>query len=155
MGRSAAGVRAMRPREGDTVAAADVLHPDEARDLLVVTSNGAAKRTAADLFPRKGRGGLGVIGVKLPGADAHVVGARLVDEDDEMLLVSSSGVLIRTRVADISRQGRAASGVRAMSLGEGETVVATALVDLPDLPDAAEADSEPRENPSSELTPAT
>ena len=155
MGRSAAGVRAMRPREGDTVAAADVLHPDEARDLLVVTSNGAAKRTAADLFPRKGRGGLGVIGVKLSGADAHVVGARLVDEDDEMLLVSSSGVLIRTRVADISRQGRAASGVRAMSLGEGETVVATALVDLPDLPDAADADSEPRENPSSELTPAT
>ena len=140
MGRSAAGVRAMRPREGDTVAAADVLHPNEARDLLVVTSGGAAKRTSAEEFGRKGRGGLGVIAVKLPGADTQVVGARLVDADDEVLLVSSSGVLIRTRVSDISRQSRTASGVRAMALEEGEQVVAIAPVELPDIPDADESD---------------
>ena len=141
MGRVAAGVRAMRLRPGDTVAAADVLHPDDVRDLLVVTSNGAAKRTDAGEFSRKGRGGLGVIAVRMPEAGSHVVGARLVDDDDELLLVSSGGVLIRTRVADISQQGRAASGVRAMSLGDGETVVATALVDLPDevpVPEAGE-----------------
>ena len=140
MGRSAAGVRAMRPREGDTVAAADVLHPNEARDLLVVTSGGAAKRTSDEEFGRKGRGGLGVIAVKLPGADTQVVGARLVDADDEVLLVSSSGVLIRTRVSDISRQSRTASGVRAMALEDGEQVVAIAPVELPDIPDADESD---------------
>lgn len=130
MGRSAAGVWAMRPRDGDMVAAADVLATDDARDLLVVSSTGAAKRTAAAEFTQKGRGGVGVIAVKLSNGDSHVVGARLVDDDDEVLLVSSGGVLIRTRVADISRQGRTASGVRAMSMGEGETVVAIAPVDL-------------------------
>jgi len=162
MGRTAAGVRAMRPREGDTVAAADVLHPNEAHDLLVVTSSGAAKRTAAEEFPRKGRGGMGVIGVKLTDAASHVVGARLVDEDDEVLLVSSSGVLIRTRASDISRQGRTASGVRAMALGDDEQVVATALVELPDILDGdnsddadagddSEVDITPRENASGEV----
>ena len=166
MGRSAAGVRAMRPREGDTVAAADVLHPNEARDLLVVTSGGAAKRTSDEEFGRKGRGGLGVIAVKLPGADTQVVGARLVDADDEVLLVSSSGVLIRTRVSDISRQSRTASGVRAMALEDGEQVVAIAPVELPDIPDAdesddadaieaSEADGTVRENSAGEASPTS
>ena len=166
MGRSAAGVWAMRPREGDTVAAADVLHPNEARDLLVVTSGGAAKRTSDEEFARKGRGGLGVIAVRLPGADTQVVGARLVDADDEVLLVSSSGVLIRTRVSDISRQSRTASGVRAMALEEGEQVVAIAPVELPEIPDpdesddadaseASEADGTVRENSAGEASPTS
>ena len=155
MGRNAAGVRAMRLREGDVVASADVLDPDDARDLLVVTSAGAAKRTGAAEFTRKGRGGLGVKAVRLAEPDAHVVGARLVDDDDELLLVSSSGVLIRTRVSDISSQGRAASGVRAMSLDDGEQVVAIAPVELSDLPIASEADGESLENPSDEVDPAS
>ncbi len=140
MGRSAAGVWAMRPREGDTVAAADVLSATDARDLLVVSSTGAAKRTAAALFGRKGRGGLGVIAIKLPDARSHVAGARLVDSDDEVLLVSSSGILIRTRVGDISRYGRGTAGVRAMALGDGETVVAIAPVDLETDEPASETD---------------
>ena len=135
MGRVAAGVRAMRLRDGDMVAGADVLDPEDSRDLLVVTSAGSAKRTAAAEFTRKGRGGLGVIAVRLPEADSSVVGARLMDDDDEVLLVSSSGVLIRTPVSDISRQGRAASGVRAMALDDDEAVVAIALVELADIPD--------------------
>ncbi len=155
MGRSAAGVRAMRLRGGDTVAAADVLDGEDNRDLLVVTSTGSAKRTAAALFPRKGRGGLGVIAVKLPDAESHVVGARLVDAVDEVLLVSSSGVLIRTPVSDISSRGRVAGGVRAMALEDGEEVVAIAPVEMPDIPDADEVDGEPRENPSNEADPAS
>ncbi|WP_419837301.1 DNA gyrase subunit A [Candidatus Poriferisodalis sp.] len=166
MGRTAAGVRAMRPRKGDTVAAADVLHPNEARDLLLVTSGGAAKRTSDEEFGRKGRGGLGVIAVRLPGADTQVVGARLVDADDEVLLVSSSGVLIRTRVSDISRQSRTASGVRAMALEEGEQVVAIAPVELPDIPDAdasdeagaseaEDGDGTVRENSAGEASPTS
>ncbi|MDE0134848.1 MAG: DNA gyrase subunit A [Acidimicrobiaceae bacterium] len=152
MGRNAAGVRAMRLREGDAVAAADVLHPNDVRDLLVVTSNGAAKRTTAEEFSRKGRGGLGVIAVKLPSAESRLVGARLVDVDDEILLVSSSGVLIRTPVSEISSQGRAAAGVRAMALSDGEEVVATALVELPDIPESDNSGSEPRENPAGEVS---
>ncbi len=144
MGRNATGVRAMRLREGDVVASADVLHPNEARDLLVVTSNGAAKRTAAEEFGRKGRGILGVIAVKLTDATSHVVGARLVDDDDEVLLVSSSGVLIRTPVKEISQQGRPATGVRGMALDDGEVVVAIALVELADIPAAdPDADADP------------
>ncbi len=140
MGRNAAGVRAMRLRPGDVVASADALTPDDARDLLVVTSAGAAKRTAANRFPRKGRGGLGIIAVKMSNAESQVVGARLVDADDEVMLVSSGGVLIRTPVSDISAQGRAAAGVRAMALEDGEQVVAIAPVELPDIPDANESD---------------
>ena len=140
MGRNAAGVRAMRLRPGDVVASADALTPDDARDLLVVTSAGAAKRTAANRFPRKGRGGLGIIAVKMPNAESQVVGARLVDADDEVMLVSSGGVLIRTPVSDISAQGRAAAGVRAMALEDGVQVVAIAPVELPDIPDADESD---------------
>lgn len=152
MGRNAAGVRAMRLRDGDSVAAADVLDPVDGRDLLVVTSAGAAKRTEANRFPCKGRGGLGVIAVKLPEADAHVIGARLVDDDDEVLLVSSSGVLIRTPVSDISNQGRAATGVRAMALADDEAVVAIALVELPDIGENDNPDGESRENPSGEVS---
>ena len=155
MGRNAAGVRAMRLRDGDSVAAADVLDPEDGRDLLLVTSSGAAKRTRADQFPRKGRGGVGVIAVKLTEPDAHVVGARLVDADDEVLLVSSSGVLIRTPVLEISRQGRTAAGVRAMALAEGEAIVATALVELPDIPENDYSEIESRENPSGEVSSTT
>ncbi len=152
MGRTAAGVRAMRPRDGDTVAAADALPPGESRDLLLVTSGGAAKRTTVSEFAPKGRGGLGVIAIKLPTSKARVVGARLVDDGDEVLLVSSSGVLIRTPVADISRQSRSASGVRAMALDEGEEVVAIAPVDLPEMPEPEVAASQPVDIAASEAT---
>ena len=152
MGRNAAGVRAMRLRTGDVVATADVLAAQDARDLLVVTSAGAAKRTTADRFPRRGRGGLGVIAVKLPEPDAHVVGARLVEADDEVMLVSSGGVLIRTPTSEISQQERSATGVRAMALGDGEEVVAIAPVELPDIPDADEVDVTSRENGAHEVS---
>ena len=146
MGRNAAGVRAMRLRDGDVVSSADVLSADDARHLLVVTTAGAAKRTAAQKFPRKGRGGLGVIAARLPDADTHVVGARLVNPDDEVLLVSSSGVLIRTPVSEISEQDRPASGVRGMALDDDETVVAIAPVELADIPDNTTADSNNTDN---------
>ena len=166
MGRNAAGVRAMRLRAGDVVASADVLSADDDRYLLVVSSAGAAKRTEATEFVRKGRGGLGVKAIRLPEPDSHVLGARLVDDDDEVLLVSSSGVLIRTPVSEISQQKRGAAGVRAMALDDGEEVVAIAPVELPDLPDAEASESPEagaggdaldasRENLSDEETPAS
>ena len=147
LSRTAAGVRAMKLRAGDSVAGADIASPEDVRDLLLIASNGIAKRTRTREFSTQRRDGFGVIGVKL-GA-AHVVGARLVDTGDEVIMVSSGGVLIRTRVGDISRRSRTAGGVRAMALADDETVVAIALVELPDMSETDNPDAASRENDGS------
>ena len=130
-GRTAIGVRAMRLRDGDAVIGADVIDDGDNWTLLTVTSTGSAKRTDVAEFSCKGRGGIGAISAKPAKSGGRVVGARLTSDDDEVLLVSSGGVLIRTSASDIPRQGRAAAGVRAMTLGDGESVAAMALVRAP------------------------
>ena len=125
MGRSAAGVRGMKLREGDRIVSCEVGR--EGVMLAAITDNGYGKRTELAQFPRKGRGTMGVIGIKLmEGRGEEVVAAHMVREDDNLVLCSSSGTLIRTKVADISVQGRSASGVRVMSVGDDETVAAVA-----------------------------
>ncbi len=135
MGRTAAGVIGMRLRddrvEGDRVVAADVLRPDDGRNFLMITDAGYGKRVETDLFPAKGRGGLGVWGIKLrEGSDGAVVGARLVEDDDELLAFSTGGTMLRTEVASISMQGRAARGVRVMRLRSDEKVATIAPYDV-------------------------
>ena len=125
-GRSAMGVIGMRLREGDEVVSCDVTR--EGADLLVVTDTGHGKRTKLDRFPRKGRGTMGVIGIRLARGRGKVVAALMVGLDDELLLISSAGVTIRTAIRDISSQGRDATGVRIMNLDEGQTVAAVAPV---------------------------
>ncbi len=125
-GRSAMGVIGMRLREGDEVVSCDVTR--EGADLLVVTDTGHGKRTKLDKFPRKGRGTMGVIGIRLARGRGKVVAALMVGLDDELLLISSAGVTIRTAIRDISAQGRDATGVRIMNLDEGQTVAAVAPV---------------------------
>jgi DNA gyrase subunit A len=105
-------------------------------ELLVVTDGGFGKRTALGEFPRKGRGTMGVRGMKIvQGRGAEVVAAAMVTPADEVILISSSGVLIRTAVADIARQGRTASGVRVMAVSASETVSALALAPTLDFDD--------------------
>ena len=125
-GRSAMGVIGMRLRQGDEVVSCDVTR--EGADLLIVTDTGHGKRTKLDRFPRKGRGTMGVIGIRLARGRGKVVAALMVGLDDELLLISSAGVTIRTAVRDISSQGRDATGVRIMNLDEGQTVAAVAPV---------------------------
>ncbi len=125
-GRSAMGVIGMRLRDGDEVVSCDVTR--EGADLLVVTDTGHGKRTKLDKFPRKGRGTMGVIGIRLARGRGQVVAALMVGLDDELLLISSAGVTIRTAVRDISAQGRDATGVRIMNLDEGQSVAAVAPV---------------------------
>jgi DNA gyrase subunit A len=125
-GRSAQGVIGMRLRQGDEVVSCDVTR--EGVDLLVVTDTGHGKRTKLDRFPRKGRGTMGVIGIRLARGRGSVVAALMVGLDDELLLISSAGVTIRTAIRDISAQGRDATGVRIMNLDEGQTVAAVAPV---------------------------
>ena len=126
MGRSAAGVRGMRLRASDEVVSMDIAKTGSS--LLIMTESGYGKRTPLNNFMRKGRGGLGMIGIKLTGKKGHVVAAFMVGEDDEIVAVSSAGTTIRTPVKDISIQGRAATGVRVMSLGEGQVVASVAPI---------------------------
>jgi DNA gyrase subunit A len=126
MGRDAAGVRGIRLRQGDLVVSCDVAADDT--DILIVTDAGYGKRTKLDRFNRQVRGGQGVRGIRLTSARGHVVGAFMVALDEQILLVSSGGVVIRTAAREIASQGRDATGVRVMNLDEGQTVAAVARV---------------------------
>jgi DNA gyrase subunit A len=126
MGRTAAGVRGMKLRAGDEVVSIDAGRGDDA--LLIITDAGYAKRTPIEQYPRKGRGGQGVIGVKVTGKKGQVVAAFMVGADDEIVAVASNGVTIRTKVNEISTQGRAATGVRLMNVDEGQSVASVAPI---------------------------
>ena len=133
MGRSAGGVRGMRLKENDVVVAAVAISENDQRHLLTVTEGGYGKRTPIEAYPRKGRGTMGVKGIKLTEArGAAVIGARMVDLEDEVILVSSGGVLIRTSVSESAEQRRDATGVKVMNVGDDETVAALAPVTIED-----------------------
>jgi DNA gyrase subunit A len=126
MGRDATGVRGIRLRADDKAIALDVVRDDA--DLFVVTDTGFGKRVKTERFNRQGRGGQGVRAIKLTAARGFVVAAFMVRLDDDVLLASDGGVLIRTSVREVSSQGRDATGVRVMNLDEGHAVAAVALV---------------------------
>jgi DNA gyrase subunit A len=126
MGRDAAGVRGIRLREGDIVVSCDVAADDT--DILLVTDAGYGKRTKLERFNRQARGGQGVRGIRLTGKRGSVVAAFMIALDEEILLVSSGGVVIRTAAREIASQGRDATGVRVMNLDEGQSVAAVARV---------------------------
>ena len=134
MGRTAAGVLGMKFREGDRLVSMDVNNPEA--NLLVVTSEGFGKRVDPELFSPKNRAGLGVRCVKVNDKKGVVAGAMFVSESDQVLLISNNGVVIRTRVDEISQQGRDATGVRVMNLGGDDHVSAVArILDNDDLDD--------------------
>jgi len=126
MGRSAAGVRGLKVREGDAVVSCAV--SAAGAELLTITEGGFGKRTKLEKYPAKGRGTMGVKGFKMTPQKGRVVAARMVGANDEIILVSSKGTLIRTEVKTISSQGRDASGVRVMRLEDDEQIVAVAPV---------------------------
>jgi DNA gyrase subunit A len=126
MGRDAAGVRGIRLREGDEVVSCDVARDES--DILMVTDAGYGKRTKLERFNRQARGGQGVRGIRLTARRGRVVAAFMVALDEEILLVSTGGVVIRTAVREIASQGRDATGVRVMNLDEGQSVAAVAAV---------------------------
>jgi DNA gyrase subunit A len=127
MGRTATGVIGIKLDADDEVVACDVVD-DEREELLVVTQFGYGKRTKLPDFPRKGRGGKGVIAAKLTKPRGPIVGAVLLRPDDEVFLIADDGQVIRQPVKGISRQGRPATGVRVMDLRGGASVSALAPV---------------------------
>jgi len=117
MGRSAVGVRGIKLKEEQKVISLIIA---KGGYVLTATENGYGKRTAMDDYPRHGRGGQGVISVQTTDRNGDVTGAKLVQDDDEMMLITSGGTLVRTRVEEVSVMGRNTQGVRLIRLGEDE-----------------------------------
>jgi DNA gyrase subunit A len=122
MGRQAAGVRGVTLREGDAVVGMAAFPREAPATLLTVCAKGYGKRTAVAEYPTKNRGGIGVINIKTSDRNGPVAGARIVADEDHIIMISDRGKLIRMRAADISVLGRATQGVRLMRLEEGERV---------------------------------
>ncbi len=133
MGRPAAGVRAIRLRPGDEVTSVDVVR--KSGDLLVVTANGYGKRTPLKEYAAKGRGTMGVLTLSKEKFDVTgpVASARVVEDQDDLTIISSGGIVLRTKVGEIKRAGRATMGVRVVNLKPGETVAAVASIAAKDL----------------------
>ena len=122
MGRTARGVRGIRLAEGQKVNSLIVVKSEES-SVLTVTENGFGKRTAMTDYAVKGRGGLGVISIQTTERNGDVIGAVAVDDDDEIMLISDQGTLIRTPVKDVSVLGRNTQGVTLVKLGGEEHLV--------------------------------
>jgi DNA gyrase subunit A len=134
VGRDSMGVRGIKLRGDDKAISLDVVRSDA--DLFVVTDTGFGKRVKVERFNRQGRGGQGVRAIKLTAARGFVVAAFMTRLDDEVMLASTGGVLIRTPVREVSSQGRDATGVRVMNLDEGHSVATAALVPTEDEDDS-------------------
>jgi DNA gyrase subunit A len=124
MGRATSGVIGMRFNEGDALLGMHVVR--EGEDVLVATDGGYAKRTPADQYPLRNRGGLGVITARIVEDRGSLVGALMVNPEDEVFAITSAGGVIRTRAGEVKQSGRQTMGVRLMNLAPGDSVVALA-----------------------------
>ena len=123
LGRSARGVTSMKLRTGDTIIGCDIVPQDYDADLLVVTSDGFGKRTKLSEFRTQNRGGIGLIATKFKSTMSRLVALTIVEESDEVMLVTANGIVTRLKANSISQQGRPATGVRAQNLVDNDTVV--------------------------------
>ena len=126
MGRVSTGVRAIRLRENDIAVSMVVVKEDE--ELLVISEKGFGKRTDMSQYTLQHRGGKGIITYKITEKTGNVVGARVVREEDELMLINSDGIIIRLNVSDISTTSRNTMGVTLMKTGEDINIVAIAKI---------------------------
>ncbi|MEU8355986.1 DNA gyrase subunit A [Nonomuraea sp. NPDC048882] len=124
MGRATSGVIGMRFLEGDELLAMNRIA--DGQDVLIATKAGYAKRTPVDQYPVQGRGGRGVLTAKIVSSRGKLVGAVMVNPEDEVFAITSAGGVIRTSAGEIKQSGRQTMGVRLMNLAEGDSVVALA-----------------------------
>ncbi len=130
VGRTSRGVIAVRLTDGDTVAGASVV--DDSKTLLFITEKGFGKRTAFENFPRHNRGGKGVICHKISDKTGLIADVSAVDENEDIMLITNDGTVIRTPVSGISTYGRTAAGVIVMRLSDGASIVNFAKVQKED-----------------------
>lgn len=127
MGRTAAGVRGVRLRDEDYVIGASIIRPED--EVLVITENGYGKRTKASEYPIKGRGGKGIKTANITEKNGPLAGLTTVTGEEDILLITDKGVIIRFHVADVSQTGRATLGVRVMKMEDEAKVVTMATVE--------------------------
>ncbi|MBF0127298.1 MAG: DNA gyrase subunit A [Magnetococcales bacterium] len=128
MGRVARGVRGMRLKGEDRVIALNVLTQEDDCQILVVTENGFGKRTAAGLFPTKGRGTQGVIGMQINARNGSVVASLVVVPGDQIMLITDQGTVLRTAVETVRLTGRNAQGVKILDVAKEERLVSVARI---------------------------
>ncbi len=138
MGRVSRGVRGMRLAEGQQVIAL-LVAADEAQSVLTATENGYGKRTSIAEYTKHGRGGQGIIAIQTTPRNGKVVSASLVRLEDDVMLITDGGVLIRTRVSEISELSRATQGVTLINLDDGEKLIGLSRVPEADQADGADA----------------
>ncbi|OZG56675.1 DNA gyrase subunit A [Bifidobacterium tissieri] len=126
MGRQTAGVQGMKFRDGDSLLAMDVVSGDTDKDLLVVTDEGFAKRTAISEYRLQGRNGFGVKAMQLAEGRGSLVGAVVVAEDDQIMAIMKSGKVIRSDVAEVKRTGRNTQGVTLAKPDKGDEIISIA-----------------------------
>lgn len=132
LGRSARGVTSMKLRTGDEIVGCDIVPRDYDADLLVVTSDGFGKRTKLSEFRSQNRGGIGLIATKFKSSASRLVALTIVQDSDDIMMVTANGVVTRLNAGSISRQGRPATGVRAQNLVDSDTVVSVNKIVNPD-----------------------
>ncbi|HFI0403139.1 TPA: DNA gyrase subunit A [Streptococcus suis] len=127
MSRIATGVRGIKLREGDQLVGATMISDDQ--EVLVLTEKGFGKRTPASEYPTKGRGGKGIKTLKVAEKNGSLAGLTTVSGDEDIMVITDTGVIIRTSVANISQTGRATMGVKVMRLNDEAKIMTFALVD--------------------------
>jgi DNA gyrase subunit A len=142
MGRTAGGVRGIRITDGQEVIA--MIKVEQGGSVLTSTENGYGKRTNVDDYPMKGRGGQGVISIKTNQRNGRIVGAVQVQNDDEIMLITDNGTLVRIAVAEVGEMGRNTQGVRLIRLTKGEKLVEIAQIKVL-VSDADDSQEEPSE----------
>jgi len=143
MGRGATGVRGMKLQAGQRVISL-LTAADESQSVLTATENGFGKRTPLSEYTRHGRGTQGIIAIECSERNGKLIAAQLVNTEDGIMLVTTGGVLIRTRVAEVREQGRSTQGVRLINLDDGERLAGFEKIVEPE-EDEGEA---PRDPPS-------
>ncbi|MBR3994629.1 MAG: DNA gyrase subunit A [Clostridia bacterium] len=128
IGRTARGVKAIELREGDYVVGAVALTPNDTRNIITITEKGLGKRASADDFPTHNRGGKGVIGHKITDKSGKLCGIAAVSDDDDIMLITSEGVIIRIHTEDISLLSRNTQGVKVMRVGENVSIFGITVV---------------------------
>jgi len=151
IGRTARGVKAIELADGDWVVGATATKPDDGKQILSITENGFGKRTVQSEFPLHNRGGKGVICHNVNGKYGKLCGIAAVSEDEDVMLITDSGTIIRTKIASINTYSRSAGGVTVMRVAEGTTIVGFTAV-APEEEKDEETDSV--ENTDSENTAA-
>ncbi|MGB6241571.1 MAG: DNA gyrase subunit A [Castellaniella sp.] len=141
MGRTARGVRGMFLEEGQSVIALLVAE-DETQSVLTATENGYGKRTSIVEYTRHGRGTKGMIAIQTSARNGKVVSAVLVQPEDEIMLITTSGVLVRTRVSEIREMGRATQGVTLINVDEDSSLIGVRRVAESDMDDESDASAD-------------